>query len=224
MSRPRSQYSERIDICLYPERGDDRCGNVYTYRTEGCSDSKCCQAWREYQADRKRDRAFGGVKRKVWQWPHGTIECYQEGCACEFCDQALRWHQRWEDAEDHVLRNIPGIKTNAQIRRDTKRPRIVQPKHGTHGRYRKGCRCSLCKLASRVANARYRDFATLPDLQKELIERVIQAEARVQTEIEKILSSDPVQPFSLNDMYALPETCPRNAAEAESRNAGRGWY
>ena len=67
----RDYYSQRVDYCCYPERGDPRCGVVATYQF-GCSDAACKNAWRTYCKDRRlrKPRGTGG---KIWDtspWNH----------------------------------------------------------------------------------------------------------------------------------------------------------
>lgn len=216
----RDYYSQRVDSCCYPERGDPRCGVVATYQF-GCSDTACKNAWRTYCKDR-RLRKSRGTGAKIWKHPHGTIENSRQGCPCKYCKQAENMDMSIRLAEDWCF----GVGEGQPVAKDWREFQPAQPfrvsslelrlPHGeSRAGYRRKCRCPQCVIQNRLEQAQRRGS---PKVQQILVER-----AALRVERQAIVS-DYLDWLGLPDYddYAQLELDASERSEAEWEARARG--
>ena len=207
---PSNERAERnayaASLCIYPGLNDARCGDQNSYRL-GCRDRNCKSGWKAYCQQHRQDKKLRNRKvSNVWQWPHGTIECYRDGCDCKTCIKASTIDATIRLAEDWCFGDEPNRLSSFQLRDG----------HG-YGRagYVAKCRCPECRIANRLYSAERRRSRKVRDI---TLDALALRERRRQI-VDAYL--DWLGEPSYDDLNALPlERAERNAREAEARHHG----
>src|SRR5262249_51497342 len=85
---------------------------------------------------------------------HGTTNAYANlGCRCEACRNA--WAADHSDWTHRSGMHLPSKMTRALITKEAE----AKDNHGTESRYKRGCRCEVCRAGATAARRRRRQRA-----------------------------------------------------------------
>ncbi len=129
------------------------------------------------QGIQENNHSWKGDEADYWSKHKGIIKKYGNPKRCEDCgikgkkNLGNRWTIQWANISGKYIRDISdykGLCTSCHKIFDGLTKTIEDYKHGSMGRYRKGCKCDLCKKAKsmhRNGLIKYSDIVTLKMLE-----------------------------------------------------------
>lgn len=114
-------------------------------------------AYRDWERQREYQRTWQARRRAAWLEGQSCVRCgASEDLHVHHRDPEQKVsHTVWSWREDRRLAELAKCEVLCRSCHEEHHAALLR-RHGTRGRYKKGCRCEPCRAAKARENARYR--------------------------------------------------------------------